>query len=182
MAEISLCDVTTLTSLIIPLFLAGRSILSFWRHWSLVIEPRHGRLLWAGEGGQEKLGQVNCWWGCLCYHWGKSHCPSVPRHTNQVRDAEPHHWAGYSLTLLTPTLCPSLSLLLSFSPLPCSLCSCELIGYFIQHRLHNSHLSFVGLEHRRQTELKINSEAILQYSVGAMLLRKKRCRYHSKQI
>lgn len=83
---------------------------------------------------------------------------------------------------LPPTLCPSLSLLLSFSPLPCSLCSCELIGYFIQHRLHDSHLSFVGLEHRRQTELKINSEAILQYSVGAMILRKERCRYHSKQI
>lgn len=47
--------VRTLSRLIIPLFLAGRSILSFWRHRSLVIEPRHGRLLWAG-GGVLKVG------------------------------------------------------------------------------------------------------------------------------
>lgn len=39
--------VRSLTSLIIPFFLVGRSILSLWRHRSLVIEPRHGRLLWA---------------------------------------------------------------------------------------------------------------------------------------
>lgn len=34
---------------------------------------------------------------------------------------------------------------LSPFPLLCSPCSCELIGYFIQHRLHNSHISFVGV-------------------------------------
>lgn len=110
---------TPLTSLI-PLFLAGRAILSFWRHRSLVIEPRHGRLLWAGGGRAETLGQVNCWRGGWCYHWGKSRCPCVARHTNQAGDAEPPHSAGYSLTVFTPNVSslplpspsPSLPLLL----------------------------------------------------------------------
>lgn len=135
--------VRSLTSLIIPFFLVGRSILSLWRHRSLVIEPRHGWLLWARGWGGAWLGGKR--WVRLIAGGGVGVIAEVSPAAPQCCVTPIRHQILSHLTVpdtASLRLTPDTSSI-SLSPLPRSLCSSELIGYFIQHRLHNSRLSFV---------------------------------------
>lgn len=134
--------VRPLTSLTIPLFLAGRAILSFWRH-------RVSRDRASSRAAALSRGRVGGdGWVRLIAGGGVGVIVEVSPAAPLWRVTPIRLEMLSHLTLLdtaslclSPTLHPCLSL--SLSPLPRSLCSCELIGYFIQHRLHNSHLSFV---------------------------------------